>query len=360
MNTIDTISQLLQSSNSQFRFYDIGRKIEKISREQFEKIELNQIPYPTPSQGHACIAITFWQKKSPQPYLWLLKLPLDERGLLNQGARNHFIAIIIEALGSDLMQDANEHQEELLKNNPYLFTPTQYKLASLNSKITFELKQKPSQYLSPFLTYLSGEFGWDNWKNVGVQGITDFAVRIKSPHKNGLSHSDQLIAALPHIPTEVLFPLCSALENEELPMRLIDAILSYLEKNMKLSQKSEASNEINFQTQQHLLRSLASSCQHVHVKQYIQSLLAQKALAPEILITLSGRCWLALEKPEYLMSFLEHLVSCNDQALFNNVFKDVVAIPVLRPIIFQCMRSPERSNELSLAIGKLFNQVSTS
>jgi len=167
MNTIDTISQLLHSSNSQFRLYDIGRKIEKISKEQFEKIELNQIPYPTPSQGHACIAIAFWQKKSPQPYLWLLKLPLDERGLLNQGARNHFIAIIVEALGSDLTQDANKQQEELLKNNPYLFTPAQYKLAALNSKIKFELKQAPSEYLSPFLAYLCKENNWDNWQMVG-------------------------------------------------------------------------------------------------------------------------------------------------------------------------------------------------
>ena len=117
MDTIDTISQLLQASNSQYRLYDIGRKITKISKEQFEKIENNQLPYPAPSQGHACIAIAFWQKQSPQPYLWLVKLPLDERGLLNQGARNHFIAIIVEALGSDLTQDANEQQEELLKSN---------------------------------------------------------------------------------------------------------------------------------------------------------------------------------------------------------------------------------------------------
>ena len=134
MNNIETLSQLLQLSDSQYRIYDIGRKIEKISKEQFEKVELNQIPYPTPSQGHAIIAITFWQKQSPQPYLWLLKLPLDERGLLNQGARNHFIAIVVEALGSDLTKDPTEQQQELLNSNPYLYTPAQYKLASLKQQ----------------------------------------------------------------------------------------------------------------------------------------------------------------------------------------------------------------------------------
>ena len=357
MNTIDTISELLHSSNSQFRFYDIGRKIEKISKEQFEKIELNQIPYPTPSQGHACFAIAFWQKQSPQPYLWLLKLPLDERGLLNQGARNHFIAIIIEALGSDLMQDANEQQEELLKNNPYLFTPAQYKLAALNSKIKFELKQEPSEYLPPFLTYLSGKKGWDNWQVVGVQGITDFAARIKEHALDAQSNSQKLISALAHLPNEVLFPLCGALENESLPVELIDEILNLLQQKLALVQSSQHDNESLLQTQQYLLRALASNCQHVHVKDFVNTLLAQQTLAPELLITLSGRCWMTLANPQQLMAFFEHLITCEDQALFNSIFKDLVAIPTVRPIVFQCMRAPERSSELSQAIGQLFNQV---
>jgi len=352
MNTIDTISQLLHSSNSQFRLYDIGRKIEKISKEQFEKIELNQIPYPTPSQGHACIAIAFWQKKSPQPYLWLLKLPLDERGLLNQGARNHFIAIIIEALGSDLMQDANEQQEELLKNNPYLFTPAQYKLAALNSKIKFELKQAPSEYLAPFLAYISKKNSWDDWQMVGVQGITDFAVRI-----NEENYSQKLINVLPHIPSEVLLPLCGALENEQFSVELIDALLSLLQDKLKLATDTQKESDALVQIQQHLLRSLSNNCHHVHVGKFINLLLEQQHVAAELLITISGRCWLALVNKQQLMAYFEHLIACNDQALFNSVFKDLVAIPVIRPIVFECMRAPERSSELSQAIGQLFNQV---
>ncbi len=352
MDTIDTISQLLHSSNSQFRVYDIGRKIEKISKEEFEKIELNQIPYPTPSQGHACIAIAFWQKQSPQPYLWLLKLPLDERGLLNQGARNHFIAIIVEALGSDLTQDANEQQEELLKSNPYLYTPAQYKLAALNSKIKLELKQAPSEYLSPFLAYLSGKEGWDNWQSVGVQGITDFSVRLKDQ-----TYSQQLASALPHLPIEVLFPLCGALENETFSVELIETLLGLLQDKLKPTQESNKHNDALIQIQQHLLRSLASNCQHVHVKSFIHTLLVKDTIAPELLITLSGRCWLALANPKHLMLFFEQLIGCNDQALFNSIFKDLVAIPIIRPIVFQCMRAPERSNALSQAIGQLFNQA---
>jgi len=352
MDTIDTITQLLQSSNSQYRFYDVGRKIAKISKEQFEKIEQNQIPYPTPSQGHACIAIAFWQKQSPQPYLWLLKLPLDERGLLNQGARNHFIAIIVEALGADLTQDANEQQEELLKNNPYLFTPAQYKLAALNSKIKFELKQAPSEYLAPFISYISSDTGWENWQAVGVQGIADFAVRINESINDTAKNSLLLSKALPHLPNEVLLPLCSALENEPLSVELLDALITLFKAKLN---SQEPATEKMIQVQQHLLRSLASSCQHPHVHQLISLLLQQQTLAADLLITLSGRCWLALENSDNLMAFFEHVIASKEQTLFNNIFKDLVAIPTLRPIVFQCMRAPERSDALSKAIGQLFN-----
>ena len=210
---IATLSELLKLSGSQYRLYDIGRLVSKLPKQQFEKVELNQLPYPTPVQGCACIAIAFWQKQSSQPYLWLLKLPLDERGLLNQGARNHFIAIIVEALGADLTQETSKKQEELLSSNPYLFTPAQYKLASLNSKIKVDLKQQPSEYFSHFKQYLSHGSDWNNWQNVGVQGITDFIARIK--HDN---HSELLLNALPHLPDEVLSPVCSALENEQYPV----------------------------------------------------------------------------------------------------------------------------------------------
>lgn len=363
MSHIATISELLQKSDSQYRIFDISRRIEKLSKDQFEKIELNQLPYPTPSQGHAFIAIAFWQKKSIEPYLWVVKFPLDERGLLNQGARNHFVAIIVEALGSDLTADPTKKQEELLKNNPYIFTPAQYKLAALNSKIKVELKQEASEFLSPFETYLTGELGWDNWQVVGVQGITDFAARLQENDKQEL-----LAKAIAHLPEQVLLPLCGALENELLPLEIIEQILKRLSESLKKSKalyspsnKSENAIELDEQAiilQQHLLRSLGANTEHPHVKAFIQGLLQQEHLATDLLITLSGRCWLALQQDEQLMQFFEHLVKSDDASLFNHIFKDLVAIPTIRPIVFQCMRSPQRSSALAQAIGQLFNKMS--
>jgi len=340
MNTITSISELLSLSNSQYRIYDIGRKIDKISKKTFTQIELNQVAYPSPSQGHAFIAIAFWQKKNAQPYLWFIKLPIDERGLLNQGARNHFIAIIVEALGSDLTIDPSEHQEELLKSNPYHFTPTQYKLASLNSIICHELKHKMSDHLKHCITYFSSQELWVNWENIGVQGITDFVATLSQGKNN-----EYLVNALPHLPEQVLIPLCSALENHALSLNLITAIIHKIEND-----SSSNSETIKL----HLVRSLASSTEHSHVIKLIEQLLSRKQVSMDLLIVLAGKCWHVLEDQQRMMVFLELLVKDNEQQLFNAIFRDLIAIPLIRPILFQSIRSKDRSVELIEAIGLLF------
>jgi len=345
---IETLSELLKLSGSQYRLYDIGRLVSKLPKEQFEKVELNQLPYPTPTQGHACIAIAFWQKKSSQPYLWLLKLPLDERGLLNQGARNHFIAIIVEALGADLTQETTKKQEELLKSNPYLFTPAQYKLASLNSKIKVDLKQPASEYFSPFKQYLidniSNNSHWSNWQEVGVQGITDFIARIKQDNNDEL-----LVKALPHLPIEVLSPICSALENEQFSIALINVLIDEFKKALTCKESSAKAPQ--------LLRALAANSHHVYVKETVSQLLSQPEVSTDLLITLSSRCWLALADEQILNGYFEHLLKSNESEMFPGIFKDLVSLPAVRAIAFQCIRSEHRSPELAQAVGQLFSQA---
>ena len=336
MSHISTISELLALSNCQYRIYDMGRKIDKLSKEQFDKIEMTHLPYPFPSQGHAFLAIAFWQKKSTEPYLWFVKLPLDERGLLNQGARNHFIAIIIEALGSDLSVDPTEQQEELLKSNPYHFTPAQYKLATINSLLKKELKQPASIHYEHCQSYFAGELTWQNWQGVGVQGIADFAQRLNEDNNN-----QRLLNALPHLPDEVLQPVCGALENQQLSAELIAALIQGYKTNRQLDW---------------YLRALASSSEHPHVIAFIEQLLVEQKLSAESLITLAGRNWLALADKTRLLAYLECLVLMPESQLFPAIFKDLVAIPQIRPILFECMREPNRSADLAKAIGALFNQ----
>lgn len=342
MTSISTISELLALSGSGFRVYDLGRRITKLSKEQFSKIEENQQPYPYPLQGHAYISVVFWQKKTEQTYMWFIKLPVDEKGLLNLGARNHFIAIIIEALGADLTVNPTTQQEELLKSNPYHFTPAQYKLASLNSMINVDVLKKSSQYYSGTKSYLSGEQSWDNWANIGVQGLADFAVRV-----NNAEHGNALAKAIPYLPAEVLTPLCSTLENQELPYPLIQAIIHKAQ-----------SEEHNSPLQTSLVRSLASSCQHPLVKGYLVDNILKQPIGEDMIIILSGRCWEIFDQEIILLSFLEKMALNKDEDLFLAIFKDLVAIPQIRPILLMCIRSTSRSAKLAQYIGLLFTSNS--
>lgn len=340
MSTIDTISDLLTLSNSQFRLYDLGRKVTKLSKEQFNKVEHHQLPYPFPVQGHAIFAICFWQKEVTSPFFWFLKLPLDERGLINQGARNHFIAIIIEALGADLTTSPTERQEEILQANPYLYKPAEYKLAALNSLIKHELKQPASIHYEYFQSYMGGDIAWQDWRNIGIQGICDFSVRLTEPRNTEL-----LVKNLKHLPNEVLYPLCIALENQSLNHQCIDAFIAL----------NNSTN--NPELLAHIIRALANSVKHPHALAFISEQVTENALDEDGFITVATKCWSIFENEQLLLAFLEQLTQMATLDLFNAIFKDLVAIPAIRPHVFACMRSNQRSDKLAKAIGLLFNQA---
>lgn len=346
MSHISTISELLQLSHCQYRIYDVGRKIDKLSKEQFNKVELNTLPYPFPSQGHAYIAIAFWQKQSTEPYLWFVKLPLDERGLLNQGARNHFIAIIVEALGNDLSVDPTEQQEELLKANPYHFTPAQYKLASVHSVLTKELKQPVSRYFEACSCYFSSSDNWQAWQNLGLQGISDFTQRLSDSNNYNQEQTNEqlLISALPHLPNEVLEPVCNALESADYSIELIEALIT----------------AYNLQPSTLYLRALAKHSEHITVVTFIEKLLCEhltnQHLSDDVLITMAGRNWLAFQNQVMCLQLLESLVLSEEKQLFPAIFKDLVSIPTIRPILLSCIRDIDRSEKLAKAIGLLFTQ----
>lgn len=346
MDKIATISELLQLSGSSYRIYDLGRKVTKLGKQEFEKVEQAMQPYPMPIQGHACFSIVFWQQTPEQPYIWFVKLPLDERGLLNQGARNHYLAIILEALGNDLGQDPSEKQEQLLKENPYNFKPTQYKLATLNACIKRDLKQKASEYYEHCQLYLSGSIGWDNWQGVGVQGLCDFAARIECPE-----NEQALIKALQHLPEDVFTPLCSALENQSFSIDLLNEFIA-------LGQLELAKDELDQIKLANIIRGMSSNGQHPFLQSFIGDVINNvNVIDLNLLLTISGRTWLALTELEQLTAFLEKLVSIVSQDIFMAVFQDLIALPSIRPLLLQCIRNPQRSGQLGNAIGLIFAQV---
>lgn len=332
MTEITTLSQFLTTASTQFQVYDLGRTVQHIDGMEFHQIESLLAPYPYPIQGHAQFALVFWQD-SQQPYIWFIKLPLDEQGLIAPAPRSQFIQMIVEALGQDLTQALDEAQQEKLANHPFSFKPSQQKLAVFNALVRLQLGQQASSQHEFAAEYLSQKNNTENWQQLGLQGIADVCVRAKK-----LGYIDNLISSFDHSPLEVQAAICQCLEHILLDDALADKVYAmFIQADDKLKAM--------------YLAALASN-PHLSIAA-INALAIENQLYANNLVTIAARNWLALRDDKVRKCYLEALARQN-QDFFNQVFADIVAIPSLRQALLLELRNPERSQQLSNAIGGLF------
>ncbi|SFC84828.1 DUF3549 family protein [Pseudoalteromonas denitrificans] len=340
-NKISTLAQLLDAAGTQWRVFDIGRRITKIDKDSFEKIENAQIPYPAPLQKHALFAILFWDKKATdEPYIWFLKFPLDEESKLVQASRDHFSSMVLEALGTQLTGAQDGKQ---LNNNPYIFTPNANKRAAFNALMKVETNKPASIYYEQVQLYFTGKLGFTDWQSLSLQGIADFSFRLDKTE-----NTESLLNSLAHIPLEVSTPLSSMLENIAISPTLTEKLL----KLAKLSiENSDITSLVNY------LRCLSNTKAQGLLDELIDNIL-QTDLAYEldIILTITGRTWLSLSDPKRLHMFMDKVATTDKHPdLFSGIFADLVAIPIIRPHLLGLLREQNRSKALSTAIGKLFS-----
>lgn len=320
MENILTLTQLLTNSDCEYRIFDLGRRILPISNSLFSNVEQGQQAYPYPLQRHAHISITYWNVEK-QPWIWFLKFPLDERGLLKQSDIGNFIKYVVEAMGTRLGGSLDEEQQQKLANNPYTYKPTEDKMALFHSQIRALLDMPTSQYYEHAQHYFSGGLGWDNWQTVGLQGITDVCTRLSSA-QNGV----MIRKALHQLPNEPKYALLGALEHIELPEKLA------------LKIKELADNEVNSSDPDLFLlaaysRALAGADNKILNDTVKTILLSPRLSHQEVLIAIAGRCWQSLEREELAQQFLLRLAQTGNQTLFNQIFADLVMQPSLRMVL---------------------------
>lgn len=338
---IATLGQLLDGAGTQWRAFDIGRRITKIDKKQFDAIEQAQIPYPYPLAGHAWIAIQFWDSSaSKEPYVWFLKFPVDEQSKLVCASRDHFANMVIEALGNDL---TGEQADGKLDNNPYVFTPNANKLAAFNSLLKTLLKQPASQYYEYAQLYFSAKLGFDNWQSVALQGIADYALRLEND-----SNLINLIDAWGQLPVEVVQPHSAMLEHVNIPVVLTEQLSQHAKNAIK---------EHDSLALVCALRAMSNSQAQGLTGQIVDSVLASElATDSDVLLTVAGRCYSLLEDPQRLHIFMDNCAHHKEiDTLFPSIFADLVAIPTIRPHLLGLLRKENRSETLARAIGRLFS-----
>lgn len=326
MDKFHTLTQLLDNAGCQYKIYDLGRRVSEIDTNQFKAVEENRQPYPWPLQQHAHLSISFWQQGNP-PWIWFLRLPLDERGLLKQAAVGDFIKYVIEAMGATLNSVPTEEEQEKLAANPYTFKPKDDKMAIFHAILGEQLSLPASHYYEHAQHYLSGNVGWEQWQGVGLQGLADVCARMKQENNSTL-----LRKALTNLPMTPLYALLGCLEHCELPDPLSQRIVERLESEINQP-------EPDLFLISALIRALSGSDSNL-LSQQLTRLLAVPALChPEILVAIAGRCWNGLANVEVASQFLLRLAETEDQTLFNQLFADLVMLPILRGIMLQVLHS---------------------
>lgn len=343
MSSLNSLSALLQESGAQYRIYDMGRQISKISVKQFALIEKGEHIYPRPYLHHAWLALLLWNPKNKaQNVVWFLKFPLDEQGYLVQAVRDDFINRLMLNINQMLSSTEISEAEDALKDNPFSFTPDQEKMAVFHALTGRETQAPKSQYHLLCQSYFSGDLDWNDWQSLGLQGIAEIAINIDDSQ-------NMIVSNFAKYPTPPLIALCSALEHSKVNHKLARLIHKKLTDTLH-----QEAPDISLCCA--LLRAMYASHEQTLKQQCILALLNSNiATNAEVLTTIAVKMPDQLTSPKILKLFLEKLaIGEAGQQGFSRILADLMFSEQLRNAILQTFRNPERSEALAQAIGQMF------
>ena len=338
MSTINNISEFLLQAGTDYRVFDMARGIRPISSQLFLEIENAIKPAPYPRQQHAWFGVLFFNKQlSDERYIWFVKLPLDEQGLVIGAGRQQFLQIVVEALGQSLDKANNPNNQ--LPENPFTFVPNQQQLADFNSIGRIELDIPLSENLETTVQYLSNSEQKD-WRDIPLQGIADYAASLHQTRLKKL-----LLTQFLNLAPDIQYALCSSFENHSIDIDISQLLINWYQQDVKDEKRLHC-----------VIRGLCQSQAQTEVEKLLSSILKHtQDKSDATLMLIAARQWQHLQQPEILKLYIE-LLANSENDLFIGLFPDLVQIPMLREIMLNVLRWPEKSPKLTHSIGQLFGQ----
>lgn len=332
--SISTLSELLHEGQSAYLCYDLGRRVQPLANTAFQAIEQQRSPYPYPVQGHACFAIVFWPQlasSAQDPYLWFLKFPLDERGLLDAAHVQQFITSVITLLGQQVTHALSPEQEQQLQQSPYLFTPPEAKRAALHAQLAQRWQRPPSVHYELALTALQQP---EHWQQVGVQGLHDVAARLAEQPEVCAAIAAQFL----QYPQPLRQALAAALEHQQLPASLAQAL------GQQLQQLGPDERRLD------LLRSVAGGIHNEAVIAGIAQVMQQPSQDEVIVCT--ARLWDAFDpirQPAVAVEQLLLALASLPVDYFAGLLSDLLRLPMLRPHLLSTLQRDDLPQQVKQA-----------
>ncbi|MFT5669629.1 MAG: hypothetical protein ACI9WH_000444, partial [Glaciecola sp.] len=298
-------------------------------------------------------------------YIWFIKLPLDEKGLMISASLQQFIDIITQALGKEL--EHTQDSQAQLPQNPYVFTPSQQQLADCNAHIKKELSVD-SRNNAQAMAYLYAPNAIKDpqaWAALSLQDIADFVIHPHPTYKTDDAFQTLIANNLHAYAPAVQNCLFASLESVEISKTLSQALINFHQYACDPNLAALCLRAMSFKP--HLLsinyvvqllsadvntKAISGGSTNDNMQDNKKSVYR---LDLETCVVIAGRYWQVLNNEQSLPIFM-HKVALIDSSyeLFKGLYTDLVKIPETRDTLLCFIRQTERSKEVSNAIGALF------
>ncbi|WP_078082884.1 DUF3549 family protein [Microbulbifer mangrovi] len=344
---VSTLSELIASADFNLRWFDVGRRIQPVSKKTAQAFEDGAAPWPHPYLRQAWCGLLLWpvdETAGGDPVVWFLRLPLDEQGKLLLPIRDRFLKQLQQALypEGNGEKDPAKHLQQALEGSGLVFTPPEEKRAVFHAKAAKQLKRPASDHYPAAQAYAKdpASFPWDQ---LALQGIADLAVRWEEQR-------DRLAGSIPRFAAPALIPLCQCLESEAIDHHLAEPLI--LRAEQALAAGAPEQNDLNLVTA--VIRGVSNSIATGMRQQFLLRVLQSSDAAThgEVLAAIGSRCSEDLLVPELAQLWLENLSASQPQQTFNLLLTDLLFLPELRNVLLGVLRNPERKDSVAHAFGE--------
>ncbi|WP_226702345.1 DUF3549 family protein [Microbulbifer elongatus] len=341
-----TLTDLITTARFNVRWFDLGRRVQPISKKTAEAFEEGAAPWPSPYLRQAWCGLLLWpadDSTEGAPVVWFLQLPLDEQGKLLLPIRDRFLKQLHQALypQGNGSKDPGKYLQQALEDSGLVFTPAAEKRAVFHAKAARVLKQPASDHYPAAKAYAKdpASFPWDQ---LALQGMADLAVRWEEER-------DALAASLPRFAAPALIPLCQCLESEAIDHYLAEPLIRRAEKTL-----AEDEPDLNLVTA--IIRGVSHSIATGMRQQFLLDVLQGVAgTHGEVLAAIGSRCHADLEVPEIAQLWLENLSASQPQQTFNLLLTDLLFLPQQRNVLLGVLRNPQRKESVARAFGEFLS-----
>ncbi|BBM00326.1 DUF3549 family protein [Microbulbifer sp. GL-2] len=342
MSESGTLSALIKEANFNLHWFDLGRRLQSVSKSTAEAFEAGQKPWPHPYLRQAWTGLLLQPTEGGEPAVWFLRFPLDEQGKLQLQARDGLLRALAQELQQGPASESAAQLDRLLQQSGLFYTPSTERQAAFHAHTGLLLKHTPSAHYEAVLNYFRNPQE-TRWESLALQGIADLAARWES-------EKALLLRQIPNIAAPVFINLCQCLENESIDHQLADTITVR-------AKAALTDNTPDFSVIAAAVRSISHSPAKGMRQAFLQHLLQapNTVASTELLAAIGSRCALDLEDPVFANLWLNALAGNGDQGTFNLLLSDLMFIPQVRASLLAVLRDPARKEILAQAFGSFLH-----